>query len=489
MKILLVEDDQAIGEKLCLTLAAHRYAVDVAIDGQLALDLLMQWNYDLILLDVLIPKLDGISLCRKLRSQGNQTPILMVTAQNSNENVIAGLDAGADDYVIKPFNLDQLLARIRALLRRGCSAITPTLTWGSLCLDPSLMQVTYKQQEINFRPKEYSLLELFLRHPQRIFSRDAIIDRLWSLDQSPSEAAVTTLMKDLRIRLKSLGITEKVIETVHGLGYRLKAAPGGENKAQSQASKKEKDSQTHERVLVAESIVEERFRLSLEQRIRVLEETEVALQTEQLSPEQQKCAAEEAHKLVGGLGTFGYVKGSKIARLIEYLLKKNSLLEKKQGTQLSQLLGDLKQEIALPPTPLTQESGSNSLVLAMVSDAEFTKILQQEAPRWGLKLEAVRHSSTVLHRLTQSTPEVILLALDSDGADNLLTLLPALKAYYSAIPIVIISRQDSLEERFAVATFGVAQYISQPVTSAQVFEALIQVFSSPLTIQLLKTNY
>ncbi|MFB2977234.1 response regulator [Microseira sp. BLCC-F43] len=102
MKILLVEDDRTTAALLCRTLTDHRYAVDLARDGQLALELLIQWNYDLILLDVLIPKLDGISLCRQLRSQGNQTPILMVTGQNSNENVIRGLDAGADDYPIKP---------------------------------------------------------------------------------------------------------------------------------------------------------------------------------------------------------------------------------------------------------------------------------------------------------------------------------------------------------------------------------------------------
>ncbi|GET43403.1 response regulator [Microseira wollei] len=488
MKILLVEDDRIAAALLWDTLTAHRYAVDLAIDGQLALELLMQWNYDLILLDVLIPKLDGISLCRQLRSQGNQIPILMLTAQNSNENVIKGLDAGADDYVIKPFNPNQLLARIRALLRRGSSATAPVLSWGYLCLDPTLMQVTYKQQEITFRPKEYTLLELFLRHQERIFSRNAILDRLWSSDQSPSEAAVTTLIKDLRSRLKAAGITEEVIETVHGLGYRIKPAPTVEKSAEVQGSKGEKDTQTQEKVLVSVAPVEERFRVSLEQKIRVLEETEVALQTNQLSPEKQEHGRQEAHKLVGGLGTFGYAKGSKIARSIEHLLKNNSLLEKRQVIRFSQLLADLKQEIALPPTPSTQESSSNSLVLAMVGDAAFTKILQQEAARWGLRLEVGSNSSTVLHRLTQTTPEVILLDLDSDRADDRLTLLQALKADYPAIPIVILSAQDSLEERVAVARLGVEQYLSQPVTSTQVFEALIEVLPLSQTIEPLDTK-
>ncbi|MBD2184868.1 response regulator [Aerosakkonema funiforme] len=507
MKILLVEDDRSIAAMLYMTLTAHRYAVDLASDGQLALELLMQWDYDLILLDILIPKLDGISLCRQLRSLGNQTPILMLTAQNSNENVIIGLDAGADDYIIKPFNPNQLLARIRALLRRGNNATATVLSWGDLCLDPTLMKVTYKQQEITFRPKEYTLLELFLRHQERIFSRNAIIDRLWSSDQLPSEAAVTTLIKDLRSRLKAAGINQKAIETVHGLGYRLKAAP----KMQVQETKGEKETvllrsptsllksrlpgyesesevgDLPEIMLVSEDAVQERFRLSLEQRMRVLEEIEVALQTQELSPKQQEYGREEAHKLVGGLGTFGYPKGSEIARSIEHLLKNNSLLKERQTTRFSQLLADLKQEIALPPTPSNQELCSNSLVLAMVGDAAFTKIRSQEAARWGLRIE-VADRSTVLHRLTQTTPEVILLALDGDGADNPLTLLQTLKADYPTIPIVILSGKDSLEERVAVARLGVEQYLSPPVTSTQVFEALIQALPPLPTIEPLETK-
>jgi DNA-binding response OmpR family regulator/HPt (histidine-containing phosphotransfer) domain-containing protein len=350
------------------------------------------------------------------------------------------------------------------------------------------MKVTYKQQEIIFRPKEYTLLELFLRHRERIFSRNAIIDRLWSSDQLPSEAAVTTLIKDLRSRLKAAGINQKVIETVHGLGYRLKAAPTVENSIEVQESKGVHDTQTHERVFVSEDAVEERFRLSLEQRIRVLEDIEVALETHQLSPEQRSQGREEAHKLVGGLGTFGYGKGSEIARLIEHLLKNNSLLEQGQTTRFSQLLADLKALIALPPTLLTEEFSSNSLVLAVGRDAAFTNKLQQEAPRWGLRMEVRRDHSTVLHRLTQSTPEVILLVLDGDGADNPLALLQALKVDYPAIPIVILSGQDSLDERVAVARLGVEQYLSQPVTSNQVFEALIQILPSLPTIERLETK-
>ncbi len=225
MKILLVEDDELIGSALFEALVAHRYTVDVAADGQTGLELATTSNYDLILLDWLIPKLNGISLCRQLRSQGYQKPILLLTAKDSNSDVVQGLDAGADDYIVKPYDLSALMARIRALLRRGNSLVTSVLTWGDLCLNPVSGEVTCGEQLLSLTPKEYSLLELFLRNPQRIFSRSAIMDRLWSLDGSPAESAVTVHIKELRQKLKTGGMTEEIIETVYGLGYRLKSPP------------------------------------------------------------------------------------------------------------------------------------------------------------------------------------------------------------------------------------------------------------------------
>ena len=138
MKILFVEDDEHTCELVSSTLEAHRYAVDVVTDGEAGLEMALQWPYDLILLDVMLPKLNGIEVCRRLRSESCQTPILILTTQGASEDVIAGLDAGADDYVVKSCEPDQLLARVRALLRRGGeSTSNPILTWGDLCLNPS----------------------------------------------------------------------------------------------------------------------------------------------------------------------------------------------------------------------------------------------------------------------------------------------------------------------------------------------------------------
>lgn len=155
MKILLVEDDQSTRELLAFHLGLARYTVEQAEDGATALDLAVLWNYDLIILDVNIPYLDGVSLCRQLRVQGVTTPILMLTAQAEDRDVINGLDAGADDYVTKPFEVSRVLARVRALLRRGRTATTiPSLVWGDLCLDPVQAQVTYQAQVVPLTPKE-----------------------------------------------------------------------------------------------------------------------------------------------------------------------------------------------------------------------------------------------------------------------------------------------------------------------------------------------
>jgi DNA-binding response OmpR family regulator/HPt (histidine-containing phosphotransfer) domain-containing protein len=365
MKILLVEDDPTTSEFLSTTLCNHRYTVDAIADGAAGLELALQWSYDLILLDIMIPNLNGIEVCRRLRQQSCQTPILILTMKDSNEDVIAGLDAGADDYVAKSCDSAQLLARVRALVRRGRSASSsPVLTWEHLCLDPALARVTYKQQSIALRPKEYSLLELFLRHPQRIFSRSAIIDHLWSMEETPVEGSITNLIKDLRQRLKSAGMSADLIETVYGVGYRLRACPTEQQRAKAQGS-----SRIGQRVegidpiplvgkgwdsgreiyqqsgFVAIQQITERFRVSLEQRIVTLEAAVRSLQTGDFSVQQQQAAKGEAHKLAGGLGTFGCVRASEVAQAIEHLLEDYSQTPP-SANQLARLLNKLKHELA-----------------------------------------------------------------------------------------------------------------------------------------------
>ncbi|OKH21603.1 DNA-binding response regulator [Hydrococcus rivularis NIES-593] len=222
MRILLVEDDDRIAKALAETLKDRQYLVDLATNGEIGWDYLQAFDYDLVILDIMLPKLDGISFCQQMRREGYMNPVLMLTARDTSDDKVKGLDAGADDYVVKPFDLPELAARIRALLRRGNSTLPPVLEWERLRLDPGTCEVTYAGQLLHLTPKEYGLLELLLRNSPRVLSRSTILDRLWSFEDPPTEEAVKVHIKDLRKKLRSVGAPPDFIQTVYGLGYRLK---------------------------------------------------------------------------------------------------------------------------------------------------------------------------------------------------------------------------------------------------------------------------
>lgn len=221
MKILLVEDDSRIAKAIAEALHDQHYVVEVAHDGELGLTFAETATFDLIILDLMLPKLDGISLCRKLRQRGNKTLILMLTARDTSADKVLGLDAGADDYVIKPFDLPELLARVRALLRRGNVTFSPILEWEKLTLNTNECLATYCDTPLNLTPKEYALLELFLRNGSRVLSRSAILERVWAFEDIPGEETVKVHLRSLRQKLKAAGAPPNLIETVYGLGYRL----------------------------------------------------------------------------------------------------------------------------------------------------------------------------------------------------------------------------------------------------------------------------
>lgn len=221
VRILLVEDDERIAIPLREELTHQHYLVDVALDGQDGWHFASTVRYDLILLDVMLPVLDGISLCRQLREQGHEEPILLVTALDRTTDRVRGLDSGADDYLIKPFSLEELGARVRALLRRSGPTRGPLLSAGGLSVDPVSLEATYRGRPLVLTPKEFRLLECFLRQPGRVFSRDALLERLWETSQPGGEDAVKTLILRLRRKLQDVGVPPGLLRTIHGFGYRL----------------------------------------------------------------------------------------------------------------------------------------------------------------------------------------------------------------------------------------------------------------------------
>jgi DNA-binding response OmpR family regulator len=225
MRILIVEDDDRIAKPLAEDLRHQHHAVDIAADGIEGWDYTQAIDYDLILLDLMLPKLDGINLCKQLRQSRYNALILMLTAKDTTTDKIIGLDAGADDYLVKPFEIDELAARIRALCRRSPETKPPILTYGKLHLDPASNEVKYDGKLLTLTPKEYMILELLMRHCGRVFSRSTILEKLWEVDRviQAEDITVRTHITNLRHKLKDVGMSADCIETVYGLGYRLRS--------------------------------------------------------------------------------------------------------------------------------------------------------------------------------------------------------------------------------------------------------------------------
>lgn len=236
MRILLVEDDDRIVQPLLEDLRQQHYIVDIAANGLDAWEMLDAIEYDLVILDLMLPRMDGITLCERLRNSGikasQQTMVLMLTARDTLSDKVRGLDAGADDYVVKPFELDELAARIRMLLRRRTELLASPqqilaapnygcLIYDRLCLSRQTHTATYDQQPLNLTPKEFMILEYFLRSPQQVLTKESLMDRLWELDSESGLNTIKTHITNLRRKLRETGADPDLIQTVYGIGYRL----------------------------------------------------------------------------------------------------------------------------------------------------------------------------------------------------------------------------------------------------------------------------
>jgi DNA-binding response OmpR family regulator len=222
MKILVVEDDRKVAGFIELGLREEGYAVDVARDGEEATVLGHVNDYDAILLDLMLPKKNGIQVAMELRREGRATPILMLTARDATEDVVRGLDAGADDYLTKPFKFDELLARLRALLRRGGASRLERLRYGPLTLDRLKHEAHADGQIIDLTPREFQLLEHFLLHPEQVVRRTELLEKVWDMHFDPESNVVDVHVGNLRRKLRAEGYAD-LIRTVRGVGFCLKA--------------------------------------------------------------------------------------------------------------------------------------------------------------------------------------------------------------------------------------------------------------------------
>lgn len=479
MRILLVEDDRGVAELIREALTGQHHLVELATDGLEGWELAEAIHYDLIVLDLMLPKLDGITLCQRLRARKYSTPILLLTAQDNSTNKVMGLDAGADDYVVKPFDVQELLARIRALLRRGNAATTPIIEWGKIHLNPSSCQVSYDGQALHLTSKEYALLELFLRNSQRIFSQSALLDHLWSFAEPPSENTVRAHIKSLRSKLKKMG-AEDPIETVYGLGYRLKTP---ESKTEV-ASLSTVPGSEQQQIAAGIAALWEKFKDKYMNRIKVVERALQALQVGNLTEQLQQEAQQEVHTLIGSLGSFGFKNASNRAREIEQLLQPQKFLpaQKQQLTVLvNQLKQDLQQPLVSQETPAQPQrrldiDTNPPRLLIVDDDLALASQIAAETPAWGITTELAGSLSAAREAIARNPPDIILLDLCfPESAENGLALLEELATYQPPIPAIAFTAQESFADRIKVARLGGKGFLQKPIAPAAVMAAIAQV--------------
>ncbi|MFQ4141600.1 response regulator [Chlorogloeopsis sp. ULAP02] len=499
MKILIVEDDEFVAHALAAVLTSYNYAVEIALDGQAAWDLIQTFDYDVILLDLILPRIDGITLCRQIRSHGLRMPILLLTGCDSSHEKAIGLDAGADDYLVKPFNQEELVARIRALLRRGNLISQPILGWGDLQFDPTSCEVTYADKLLSLTPKEYALLELFLRNSRRVFSCGMILEHLWTYEDTPGEEAVRTHIKGLRQKLKAVGASGDLIETVYGIGYRLKplkedagrwghkdaensslsVSPRLVVSASSQTASSETTS-TQQQTLQAIAGLWNRFQPRIEAQVALLEQAASAARQKSLHQKLYKQAQQEAHTLAGSLGTFGYAVGSKLARKIEHLLKAKKTLTKDDTIQFVHWVEQLRQEITrndqttVSALPCTEQE--YPLILVVDRDRLLAEQIQVESAIKGLEVTIATSIEIAKNKLYREHPSVVLLdpSVSSDIEDSF-SLLAELKQRKPPVPVVVFTEQSDFNNRLQVARKGGHTFLQKPMPITQVLEAVTQV--------------
>ena len=222
MRILVVDDEPAVREALERALRLEGYAVDLAGDGSEALALIARRPPDALILDLMMPQIDGLEVCRRLRAAGDRTPVLMLTARDGVSDRVTGLDAGADDYVVKPFALEELLARLRALVRRSLpGSDSKILRFADLTLDRESYEVKRGDRDIELTRTEFHLLELFMLHPRQVLTRSVIFERVWEYDFGPNSNSLTVYMGYLRNKTEAGG-EPRLLQTVRGIGYVLR---------------------------------------------------------------------------------------------------------------------------------------------------------------------------------------------------------------------------------------------------------------------------
>lgn len=487
MRILLIEDDEVLTNVLLESLTSQHYLVDAIADGELGWEYVQSTPYDLILMDVGLPKLDGISLCSKLRLSGCTTPILLMTAKDANSDRIRGLDAGADDYLIKPLDLAELHARVRALLRRGEVPHSPVLQVGQLKLDPTSCQVTFQEKPLPLTPKEYNLLELFLRNPSRVFSRANIVEHLWSFDDPPLEESVKAHIKGLRQKMRNAGVGNW-IENVYGLGYRLnpEQANSENSKSKSTDLKIKNTPSVEQEFSQAMEVMWQKYQGLMAERLDVLQTAATAIQTGKIADELRLTASKEAHKLAGVLGMFEWESGTLLAKEIEQLLEsKNNLFNSNILPLIEDLVNGIKnrgkgesqtENLEIKPVISLENSSTDTRLLLIDPNPELGEKLQELTQSTGENWTQVATLEAAENWLQSKSPDLVVLSIDEVGKrKKSLELLTDLAQRTPVVPVIVLAADDCLVDRITVARSRGKGFLAKPVTATQIWDLASQI--------------
>ncbi|MFB2834911.1 response regulator [Floridanema evergladense] len=482
MRILLVEDDENLAKALTTVLSKQNYILDVSSDGEMGWEMINIISYDLVLLDVMLPKLDGISLCRRLREHNQQVPVMLMTARDSMTDKLIGLDSGADDYLVKPFDIQELLARIRVLSRRLTEESKDILSCGSIRLNAQMREITWNGKVLPFSRKEYLLIELFLRHPCRVFSRTDIVDHLWTLDKLPTEDTVKSHIRRIRNKLKEVG-AEDLIETLYGHGYRINPSFLQSSLASSSLSPAQGKELNEAIVQIWQNIQEGVF-----QNLEILEETMTSLQSKISDINQLQAAQKSAHQLAGTVATFGFEAASHIAKAIEILLQNQPLSINLDS--LSQLVRSLRLELerspvnfanqetqtdflaSLPNLPLT-DSGEIR-VLAIDDDATVLILLKQLLEDVGIKVATLENPTQIWQVLETVQPNLLILDINMPKISGLeLCQNVRNTEQWSWLPILILTVQTDRQTVQQVFACGADDYLTKPIVPEELSTQVI----------------
>jgi diguanylate cyclase (GGDEF)-like protein len=493
MKILLVEDDEATVKLLQLALTQQQYTIDVAFDGKAGWQLAESIDYDLILLDVMLPKLDGISFCRRLRAQQKNVAVLMMTARDTVSDRVLGLDAGADDYLVKPFKLEELAARVRSLLRRGKDTVVSQLEWGDIRIDAIGGEAYHRDRPLQLSRREHDILELFIRHPKQVFSRAKILDLLWPLDSAPAEDTVKAHIKGLRNKLKAVDASPDLIEAVYGQGYRLNPTMLKESAKASLSPRANGTEQRREpaeqRVLAKVAQIWQSTKFHSIGHVTMLEHTTSLLSAGNLSDELARMAAQAAHKLVGSLGMFGFQDGSILARRVEELFQTPQALEQEQISQLNALILELRQVVetaTVPSSPSTLPSSTQlpkdeqlPLLLIVDADRKFADRLALEAIARGYRCEIAPTPVAAMELIAREYPACAIAELNfPDTDENSWQLLSDLASAPSPIPTLVLTASDSFSNRLQVIRCSGGIFLQKPSHPSVVMDSVTQLLQS-----------